>query len=544
MYADLYIIALTRPTVKSIIFFGAPHRGLAVTAMQSMVQGTPSEDLIGELKMHSPTLTRLNDGFHRVYEDVSILTIYEMEPTASLCKNGFDTWERSGPPVMMVEKDSAILYWPTETRIGLNQDHSRIAKVERGQNGCYDDICHFLQRSLVSSDKANTVPIVKPPKLPSSDLPSSRKGKIVMGRRLREAIKNGDSETARDLIGKDPHTRVPGNPLSLAVEFCPEIVSTLLDAGANVSATGGEEGGQAIHTAAKHAKSHKIVQLLLDAGADVNARDSIDDKIPLHHAARYNDKPEIVQYLIDAGATVNAPARDRQTPLHSAALWTSNPEVLRVLIDAGATVNARANEGYTPLHAAALDNRNPEVLRVLIDAGATVNASTKEKSTPLHYAALYNSNPEVLRVLIDAGATVNAPGKKKCTPLHYAASYNSNPEILQILIDAGATVNVSDRDGYTSLHCAARWNNSPEVCHELLTAGAPLEQKDSGGYTALHLAVSHGNKAVVVHLLKWGADPRAKSKSGVAPADAAFHESVPPVTRIEIRKLTRSALQV
>lgn len=510
MYADLYIIALTRPTVKSIIFFGAPHRGLAVTAMQSMVQGTPSEDLIGELKMHSPTLTRLNDGFHRVYEDVSILTIYEMEPTASLCKNGFDTWERSGPPVMMVEKDSAILYWPTETRIGLNQDHSRIAKVERGQNGCYDDICHFLQRSLISSDKANTVPIVKPPKLPSSDLPSSRKGKIVMGRRLREAIKNGDSETARDLIGKDPHTRVPGNPLSLAVEFCPEIVSTLLDAGANVSATGGEEGGQAIHTAAKHAKSHKIVQLLLDAGADVNARDSIADKIPLHYAARHNDKPEIVQYLIDAGATVNGPTRDKLTPLHYAASWTSNPEILQVLIDAGATVNAPA----------------------------------RDERTPLYCAASHNSDPEVLQVLIDADATVNAPSIDGYTPLYGAASYNSNPEILRVLIDAGATVNALSRVGYTSLHCAARWNNSPEVCHELLTAGAPLEQKDSRGYTALHLAVNYGNKAAVNHLLKCGADPRAKSRSGAAPADAAFHESVPPVTRIEIRKLTRSALQV
>lgn len=113
-----------------------------------MVHGTPSEDLVGELKMQSPTLSRLNDGFRRVYEDVNILTIYEMEPTASLRRGEFDTWERTGPPVMMVEKDSAILYWPMETCIGLNQDHSMIAKVDRGQSGCYDDICHFLQQSL------------------------------------------------------------------------------------------------------------------------------------------------------------------------------------------------------------------------------------------------------------------------------------------------------------------------------------------------------------------------------------------------------------
>ena len=180
------IIVSARPTVKSIIFFGAPHRGLEVSAMQSMVQGTPSEDLIRELRTRSPTLERLNDGFRRVYEDVDILTIYEMEPTASLHRDKLNTWARSGPPVMMVEKDSAILYWPMETRIGLNQDHSRIAKVDRGQSGCYDDICHFLQQSMSSMDKANIMPIVNAPPLRSSELPSSSKKQLVIGRELCE----------------------------------------------------------------------------------------------------------------------------------------------------------------------------------------------------------------------------------------------------------------------------------------------------------------------------------------------------------------------
>lgn len=136
------------PPVNCVILFGAPHRGLDVVALQTMVKGTPSEVLIHELSMESPTLRMLNDGFRRVYQHLPILTIYEMEPTASLQELTPGSWKRTGPPVMMTETHSALLHWPNEKPIGLNQDHSRIAKVDRGQNGCYDDIVSFMQQSF------------------------------------------------------------------------------------------------------------------------------------------------------------------------------------------------------------------------------------------------------------------------------------------------------------------------------------------------------------------------------------------------------------
>ena len=536
--ANHCILAPTRPTVKAIIFFGAPHRGLEVTAIQSMVQGTPSEDLVRELKMHSPTLTRLNDGFRRVYGDIKILTIYEMEPTASLRKNDFDIWERSGPPVMMVEKDSATLYWSMETRIGLNHDHSRIAKLDRGQNGCYDDVCHFLQQSLSSTHKANIVPILNARPLHSSALPSSSEGSFLISRKLCKAIEIGDSEAARDLVQsveKGSLAKLRRNLLCLAIQHCPEILSTLLDAGADISARNDEEGYQAIHIAGRYAKNHDIVELLLDAGADVNAR---DDRgwMPLHFVANFNENPEIVQVLIDAGATVNVTTDGERTPLHCAAQENPKPEMCHVLIDAGATVNAPDTLGRTPLHCATERNNNPEILQVLIDAGATVNAPDTRGNTPLHCAADWNNNPEILQVLIDAGARINARNTKQITPLHNAAQFNKTTGVLGALIKANADVNATTDVGASPLMLSASHDNL-EACRELLTAGAHPNQKGNDGYTALYWAVKYGSREVVSLLLEYGADPQVMSTEIAAPKDLRFPEPISTETRNEIPEL-------
>ena len=138
------------PVVKAAIFFGAPHRGLNITAMQSIMNGTPSAELIRELGWQSPTIQRLNSQFPRSCADLDILAIYEKKPTATLRRSDSGRLERTGPLEMMVEKDSALLNLEKEVPLGLDQDHSRIAKVVRGQNGCYDEIVHFIGRSLSS----------------------------------------------------------------------------------------------------------------------------------------------------------------------------------------------------------------------------------------------------------------------------------------------------------------------------------------------------------------------------------------------------------
>lgn len=137
--------------MEAVIFFGAPHRGLNIAAIQSIMNGTPSADLIRELGWQSPTIQKLNNGFRHACEGLDILTIYEKIPTATLRKSKSGRLERTGPIEMMVEKDSALLYLKKEISFGLEQDHSRLAKVDRGQNGCYDEIVHFIRQSISSS---------------------------------------------------------------------------------------------------------------------------------------------------------------------------------------------------------------------------------------------------------------------------------------------------------------------------------------------------------------------------------------------------------
>lgn len=67
--------------VPAIMFFGAPHRGLETTALETIVKLRPSEDLIKELQTQSPTLRELNDKFRHVANNIDILTCYEIIPT-------------------------------------------------------------------------------------------------------------------------------------------------------------------------------------------------------------------------------------------------------------------------------------------------------------------------------------------------------------------------------------------------------------------------------------------------------------------------------
>ncbi len=70
--------------VPAIIFFGAPHRGLQTEALETIVKLRPSEDLVKELQIQSPTLRELNDKFRHVAENIDILSCYETIPTRTV----------------------------------------------------------------------------------------------------------------------------------------------------------------------------------------------------------------------------------------------------------------------------------------------------------------------------------------------------------------------------------------------------------------------------------------------------------------------------
>lgn len=72
--------------MRSIIFLGAPHKGLNTSALETLVLSKPTEDMVKELKAESPTLTELSDKFRFVAENIDIVTCYEMKKTRTAMK--------------------------------------------------------------------------------------------------------------------------------------------------------------------------------------------------------------------------------------------------------------------------------------------------------------------------------------------------------------------------------------------------------------------------------------------------------------------------
>ena len=62
---------------------GAPHQGIETKALEILVRGQATEDMIRELTGDSPTLRDLNDKFRHVAKHINILSCYEQCLTKS-----------------------------------------------------------------------------------------------------------------------------------------------------------------------------------------------------------------------------------------------------------------------------------------------------------------------------------------------------------------------------------------------------------------------------------------------------------------------------
>lgn len=83
---------MSRLPVRTIIFLAAPHRGLNVDALQTLVNGQATANMINELRANSSTLREITSRFRDIAEDnIDILTCYEQRPTKTVIKVRFNT---------------------------------------------------------------------------------------------------------------------------------------------------------------------------------------------------------------------------------------------------------------------------------------------------------------------------------------------------------------------------------------------------------------------------------------------------------------------
>jgi cytohesin len=191
-------------------------------------------------------------------------------------------------------------------------------------------------------------------------------------RDLLKAILNKNAAGVRQALdrGADPNARFGGSSTaalhSAAGSGNPELVATLLEAGANPNLRDAEQGTPLLWAATDG--NVETGRLLLRAGADINAN-TRRGNTALHRAAFHN-QVDFVELLLDEHGNPNARNADGQTPLHSA-IGNGRTDTARLLMERGADITVQDANGQTPLALASslnsADRRNAAIV-ALIDA--------------------------------------------------------------------------------------------------------------------------------------------------------------------------------
>jgi uncharacterized protein len=205
------------------------------------------------------------------------------------------------------------------------------------------------------------------------------------------AIRSGDAERVKQLIGSDP---------ALARERDESGVSALMQARyqrqmAVVDLLRRAVGDLDVFEAASLGDMPRLHSLLLEQ-PEVICTLSADGFTALHFAAFFS-QPEAAEELLNNGADPNAVATNgtRLAVINSAAA-SGNAELVKLLLREGANPDAQQEGGFTALHAAAQHN-NAEMVQALLDAGADVSIRTNDGKTAADVAG-----PQVAALLNQA----------------------------------------------------------------------------------------------------------------------------------------------
>ncbi len=202
------------------------------------------------------------------------------------------------------------------------------------------------------------------------------------------------------------------SPFALACrEGNPEMAKMLLEAGAD-EALCDAEGTPAMFSLLYRSVGEKrlyeeqkaeIVPLLKNPDcADSNGNTLLISALTLDGYSRYGKEldpscnEEIIYRLLACGADVNARNNDGESALHMAVNYCN--EFIRPLLEAGADINAQDNDGETPLMILCQD-RNEEEACYLIRQGADVRLKNRKGKSVVDIA-LKNGLTEVIELMV------------------------------------------------------------------------------------------------------------------------------------------------
>lgn len=242
---------------------------------------------------------------------------------------------------------------------------------------------------------------------------------LARGQDVHIACYNGDIETVRAMVDKDPGLVNSRNemgrfPLEMAAQTGKlEVVRFLISRGADVNMSRG--GATALHMAALFGRNPALVALLLEKGADINARTE-EGLTPLNLAVIGKDRAT-AELLLDKGGEIDLESQD-PTRLLMISASAGIGRIVEMALDKDVDLHYRAGNGDSLLHAAA-EGGLAGLAGTLLGKGLDVDAQNIYGLTPLHVAAR-GGHGEVVALLLSKGAAADARAKNGKSPLHFA----------------------------------------------------------------------------------------------------------------------------
>ncbi|MCB1200432.1 MAG: ankyrin repeat domain-containing protein [Leptospiraceae bacterium] len=248
-----------------------------------------------------------------------------------------------------------------------------------------------------------------------------------------------------------------------------------------------------------------IADYLIERGANVNLSGG-EDYNPLMWAIRSMNKVtdedpfrRVVFRMIEKGANINHIAKiTGRTPLMLAA-GKGDFDLVKLMLKKGADKNVKANPGWDEGTAADYARQGGHVELALLIEGK----DPAEYRKTLHYAVIHSDLASV-KEHIQKGSNLNeAETISLYTPLHYSAQHN-RIEATKLLLNAGANPNLLSHAGTTPLR-EAIVNYYTKLALTLVENGARGDNKQTKGcgsnMTEFGWAISYNGSEIAYRML-------------------------------------------